>query len=406
MQTHARRRKVAIVLSSRPASGGAFQYSRVLLEGLAATQSCVYDVSVVCLNQEWLPIARTPFSDVVSLPPQRSILRRTRNALRFTSCGHRIWDVIRHRCSPLCAHLKSSGFDLAILPCDTHHISDSPVPTLVPIHDLMYLYERRFPEVGSWANFRRRLTADRLVCQRASGILVDSPLGSDHVRHCFSVPQNRVFVVPFVPRQGAACEAPSDLTTQPSGIPSRFIFYPAQFWLHKNHVGLLKAIALLKQEGLSVNLVLCGAEKNSGSVVRRAVAELRLGNNVHNYGFVDEMQLRWFYKNAVAMVMPTFFGPTNIPPLEAMLSGCPAAVSGVYAMEYQLGEAALYFNPNDAGDMARCIRALWSSEPLRRDLIRRGQARVSSLTVKAFGDKINAAVLKILNVRSAPPLTP
>jgi len=45
------------------------------------------------------------------------------------------------------------------------------------------------------------------------------------------------------------------------------------------------------------------------------------------------------------MIMPTFFGPTNIPPLEAIAVGCPVAVSNIYGMPHQLGDAALYFNP-------------------------------------------------------------
>lgn len=43
-----------------------------------------------------------------------------------------------------------------------------------------------------------------------------------------------------------------------------------------------------------------------------------------------------FYRRARRMVMPTYFGPTNIPPLEANALGCPVAVSKVYGMPEQL----------------------------------------------------------------------
>ena len=51
-----------------------------------------------------------------------------------------------------------------------------------------------------------------------------------------------------------------------------------------------------------------------------------------------------FYKYAVALVMPTFFGPTNIPPLEAFALGCPVITSNIYGIPEQVGDAALLVN--------------------------------------------------------------
>lgn len=42
--------------------------------------------------------------------------------------------------------------------------------------------------------------------------------------------------------------------------------------------------------------------------------------------------LSFLYQKAWAMIMPSYFVPTNIPPLEAMALGCPVAVLNRYAM--------------------------------------------------------------------------
>jgi len=70
--------------------------------------------------------------------------------------------------------------------------------------------------------------------------------------------------------------------------------------------------------------------------------------------------------------MPTFFGPTNIPPLEAMALGCPVAVSDIYAMREQLGDAALYFRPNSVRDIINIMERLWQDDLLCEDLAQRG----------------------------------
>ena len=80
------------------------------------------------------------------------------------------------------------------------------------------------------------------------------------------------------------------------------------------------------------------------------------------------------YRHARGLVMPTFFGPTNIPPLEAFAVGCPVAVSSVYGMPEQLGDAALYFDPTSVYEIAACVRKLWVDDSTRQTLIDRGTA--------------------------------
>lgn len=63
-----------------------------------------------------------------------------------------------------------------------------------------------------------------------------------------------------------------------------------------------------------------------------------------------------------------------------MRAGCPATASNIYGMPAQLGDAALYFDPHDPQDMARCIRALWLDADLREALRQKGFARQARWT--------------------------
>ena len=67
--------------------------------------------------------------------------------------------------------------------------------------------------------------------------------------------------------------------------------------------------------------------------------------------------------------MPSYFGPTNIPPLEAMALGCPVAVSNKYAMPEQVGDAGLLFDPDSPEEIAKCIKAMWLDDKLRQKMI-------------------------------------
>ena len=49
--------------------------------------------------------------------------------------------------------------------------------------------------------------------------------------------------------------------------------------------------------------------------------------------------------------MASHFGPTNMPPIEAMHLGCPVICSDIEGHREILGDAGLYFNPADYDDL-------------------------------------------------------
>ena len=65
-------------------------------------------------------------------------------------------------------------------------------------------------------------------------------------------------------------------------------------------------------------------------------------------------------------------GPTNIPPLEAMYSGCPVICSNIYAMKTQLRGAALMVNPNSYFDIYKKIKIILESKKIQKKIIGKG----------------------------------
>ena len=100
-------------------------------------------------------------------------------------------------------------------------------------------------------------------------------------------------------------------------------------------------------------------------------------------GYVPDEELPALYRRARALVMPTFLGPTNIPPLEAFACDCPVAISGIYGMPEQLGDAALYFDPVGNGDRRR-HGAAWTDDALCETLRQRGREKIAQWNLAAF----------------------
>jgi glycosyltransferase involved in cell wall biosynthesis len=163
------------------------------------------------------------------------------------------------------------------------------------------------------------------------------------------------------------------------------LFYPAQFWAHKNHVNLLLAVHKLREDyGLTFPVVFVGSDKGNVNYVKKWVEDLGLDRQVHFLGFVPQADLIALYRNAFALTYLTFFGPENLPPLEAFALKCPVIASDVSGAREQLRDAALLVDPADPAACAQAIKSLHDDSQLRIALIERGLNRASGWTGRDF----------------------
>lgn len=80
----------------------------------------------------------------------------------------------------------------------------------------------------------------------------------------------------------------------------------------------------------------------------------------------------------------TFFGPDNLPPLEAMSVGCPVIASNVSGASEQLGNAALIVDHKNPNAIASAIKLLLDDPVLRNSLIERGLVRANQWEVEDY----------------------
>lgn len=249
------------------------------------------------------------------------------------------------------------------------------IPYAATVWDLQHRLQPYFPEVAVGGEWSRREEIYREWLQRAGVVVTGTQVGKADIVRFYAVAPERVEVMPF-PTPRPALEAPaSDAAEELArlGIEPGYLFYPAQLWPHKNHANLLHALALLQESGLRFELVLAGEDAGNRTYVERLVRELGLTGRVRMLGFVADETLIALYRGALALVFVTWFGPDNLPPLEAFALGCPVVASRVPGAEEQLGDAALLVDPGSPRDIALAIERLAGDETLRETLVRRGR---------------------------------
>jgi glycosyltransferase involved in cell wall biosynthesis len=169
------------------------------------------------------------------------------------------------------------------------------------------------------------------------------------------------------------------------GLTEHYLLYPAQFWPHKNHANLFYALRLLEEKyNLKPALALVGSDKGNQGYLKRLAHELGIETQVKFLGFVGEEELVELYRNALALTYVSYFGPENLPPLEAFALGCPVIAADVSGATEQLGDAALLVDPSNVEAIADAVQLIHSDAGLRGKLVARGRARAQSWTSSDF----------------------
>lgn len=411
------------VLPGSPAKGGVYQYSLSVLDALDPASAAREGDELVVLGDEadgldleslaargWRvapaspPMTAVPVDSAGRWRPRRVLGALRRRVRRHADEAPRP-DVIRGRPDVAAWHAEL-GIDLMIYPNPTTISFEAGTPYVTAVHDLQHRLQPEFPEVSANGESEWREYLYRNAIAQAVLILADSEIGREDVLEHYGeldVPEDRVKVLPhavppYLLEAGRPDQPTIDAVRRRYSLPDRYFFYPAQYWPHKNHVRLVRALAALQHDhGVQATLVLSG--RHSGGIRDATRAEMLteartegVAGRVIELGAVPNGDMASLYAGAVALTMPTFFGPTNIPILEAWAVGCPVLTSDIRGIREQTGDAGVLVDPTSVGAIAQGMAMLWNDEGLRCWLVERGEARLAAHGPEQFRDGLTGIV--------------
>lgn len=367
---HSKGRKwhLGVMLDIKPSQGGSFQYIEYILDALSELTD-TYEITVIYIQEEWEAVLRSVYPDF------------SRYAVSF-SHDMMTQEIDDLHCDYLLFPMHSTWYYYAL---------NFKTPLIASVHDVMHYYEPKnsddliynHPDEYYWS-----------VLRHSAGIFVDSELGKKQFAELYGkAALPKIYPLPF--------RAPNYLyqeEEQPVPLKNKkYIFYPSQMPAHKNHINLILAVDYLRKKGVIVNLVFSGMKNGLYEYIVHLIEALSLESQIDILGYVSGPELKYLYRHARAMAMSTYDGPTNIPPIEAMHMGCPIAVSNIYAMPEQVGDAGLLFNPKSIEDIADKLEILWMDDNVCCNLSANAKKRAWRYSRQTFNECFKTNIENIIN---------
>lgn len=242
-----------------------------------------------------------------------------------------------------------------------------PIPSVVTFHDMQ---ERFYPQFFSANELRERFFHYDWSLRMADAVITVSDFTRQSCIDITGVTGRKIRRVYHAPDELPPPRQPDGW--QPTGW-EKFIFYPANFWDHKNHRNLLLALRQLRDAGLPVRCAMTGTLLGREAAWDSLVAEAGVSDLVRHLGRRSRAELSWLFRSARALAFPSLFEGFGIPVIEAMQTGCPVTCSGTTGLPEIARDHALFFDPDRPESIAQALRRIWTDDALCADLSRRGR---------------------------------
>jgi len=142
-----------------------------------------------------------------------------------------------------------------------------------------------------------------------------------------------------------------------------------QFWPHKNHIAVIKALKAIKSGGtLPFQMVFTGKTTSRRgtdyfSELKNAISDADLTEDIIITDFIERTDQLLLMKNSIAVVQPTLFEGWSTVIEDARAIGKYVIASSLEVNQEQISDNAIFFEPHDAQRLAELLLSHFQNPP-------------------------------------------
>ena len=258
----------------------------------------------------------------------------------------------------------------------------------ITIHDLQEIY---FPENFNKTTLLWRKFMYQRIKKIASNIITESSYVKEDIARYLNFNKDKIHVIespPYFDKWNLTLNTEEEFKNY-INQNFEYIFFPAQFWKHKNHERVLKAFLEFSKDFKLVKMILTGNKNREYNSILDLITKLKLRDKIIFFHRIPQKFMPYFFKNSVFTIAPTLHESISIPVFEAFQYQSPVCASGILAIKDQVSDCGLLFNPESIEDIYKCMHKLYVDRDLREKLKLKGKKRLKYFSVSRFNKKIN-----------------
>lgn len=229
------------------------------------------------------------------------------------------------------------------------------------IPDLQFKYYPNFnPHRKSQHKYIKR------ILKFSDIVIVSNPFTKDDIRKYYPKFINKIKILNFSMWLGPDWNISDYLEIKEKyNLPDKYLIFPSQFWMHKNHKNLFNAIEILNRKGISDLYLLCTGKKLDNrnpsyfNKLNIYVQEKGLQNNIKIIGLIPRSEQIQMMRIAAAVIIPSLFEGWSALIDEAQSLGKKIIASKIPMHLEQKLDNISFFNPFDSQDIANTIEKNW-----------------------------------------------
>lgn len=246
--------------------------------------------------------------------------------------------------------------------CATFHFLHENIKVINWIPDFQYIH---FPSLWTKRQLKKEKNNLDLIIRNSNRIILSShdALG-DFNNSGFQDYEEKASVIHFVSQPSMPYVEGREKNL--NSIP--FFYLPNQFWEHKNHMVVFKAVNLLIKKGLQFELLCTGVmndyrgRKNHLKEIQEFIINNKLEKYIKFLGVIDYTRVLDLFRDSIAVINPSLFEGWSSTVEESKVLGKQIILSDIPVHKEQNPKRAFYFDPHDHIQLAEIMESLMNKE--------------------------------------------
>jgi glycosyltransferase involved in cell wall biosynthesis len=228
--------------------------------------------------------------------------------------------------------------------------------------------EKHYPEYYTSEHLENEKMINGWITENSKKLLLSSDDAKNDLDEFYPHYKTKPFVVQFAVKIPELSKLELNEVLTKFSLPKLYYFSPNQFWKHKNHIVVIKAVELLVKQGIEVVVAFSGKELDPRfpsytSELKAYVSSNNLQNNVKFLGFLERQEQLKLMENAVAIIQPSLFEGWSTVIEEAMSMNKCVIASNLNVNIEQMGNNGFYFDPLSPENLAEVLGMVNLSKP-------------------------------------------